>query len=124
MGNGKLETGNAEAYVTRTMTRTFSIPMLIVSVGLGCSEDALSRAMTTAADPAMHARLARAGDGYGARVRHMTELVPSVKDLIAGGQGAADKMLARFAGTPDFSRDAELVIYAYALSQMKAKVVV
>src|SRR4051812_13122036 len=87
-----------------------------LAMGLGCSEDAVSSAMSAAAEPAMHARLARAGDGYGARVRHMTELVPSVKDLIAGGQGAADKLLVRFAGAPDFSRDAELVIYAYALA--------
>jgi hypothetical protein len=60
-------------------------------------------------------RLARAGDGYGPRFRRMRELAPEVDAVLAGGSASVDRLIAELAPDPDVSRDAQLVVNAYAL---------
>jgi hypothetical protein len=88
----------------------------------GCSshhDDAVANAIDSIASESTNLRLARAGDGYGNRHRDMREDVPEVDDLTAGGTEAVDALIAAFDGVPDASRDAALVVYAYALGEMR-----
>lgn len=75
--------------------------------------------LSFAAAPETVRALDRTGDGYLARHTDMRSVVPQVGALIAGGERAAEAVLDRFTGTPDFSREAELVVYAYALGEMR-----
>lgn len=90
--------------------------------GGGSGGSSLSPEAQTAIDDAGNAtktfNLALGSSGIALLRARMSTGFPEVDTLIAGGSATAESMLSAFSGSPSFSNDLKLTIFAYALERM------